>query len=119
MVPSARWNNSPIRSRRALASGRSEAPYSSIHWADAATAVDAEVRLYDNLFTDPAPDSGDKDFLECLNPDSLEIITGCKVEAGLADATAPTGFQFMRMGYFCLTTRIPLPVTSCSTAASV
>ena len=74
----------------------------TIHWADAATAVDAECRLYDNLFTDPAPDSGDKDFLECLNPDSLEIITGCKVEAGLAEAAAPASFQFMRMGYFCL-----------------
>ena len=74
----------------------------TIHWADAATAVDAEVRLYDNLFTDAAPDSGDKDFLECLNPESLEIITGCKVEAGLAEAAAPASFQFMRMGYFCL-----------------
>lgn len=43
-----------------------------------------EVRLYDNLFSDPNPDAADKDFLECLNPDSLEILTGCKVEAGLA-----------------------------------
>ena len=81
----------------------------TIHWADAATAVDAEVRLYDNLFTDPAPDSGDKDFLECLNPDSLEIITGCKVEAGLANAAAPASFQFMRMGYFCLDNKDSAP----------
>ena len=74
----------------------------TIHWVDAATAVDAEVRLYDNLFTDPDPDAADKNFLECLNPSSLEILTGCKVEAGLADAVAPASFQFMRLGYFCL-----------------
>lgn len=74
----------------------------TIHWVDAATAVDAEVRLYDNLFTDPDPDGADKDFMDCLNPGSLEILTGCKVEAGLADAVAPSGFQFMRLGYFCL-----------------
>lgn len=55
----------------------------TIHWVDAATAVDAEVRLYENLFTDPDPDGADKDFMECLNPESLEVLTGCKVEAGL------------------------------------
>ena len=74
----------------------------TIHWVDAATAVDAECRLYDNLFLDAAPDAADKDFLECLNPESLEVVTGCKVEAGLKDAVAPASFQFMRLGYFCL-----------------
>ncbi len=74
----------------------------TIHWVDAASAVDAEVRLYDNLFDDEAPDAADKDFLDCLNPNSLEILTGCKVESGLAEAVAPAGFQFMRLGYFCL-----------------
>ena len=74
----------------------------TIHWVDAATAVDAEVRLYDNLFSDPEPDGADKNFLDCLNPDSLEVLTGCKVEAGLKDAVAPASFQFMRLGYFCL-----------------
>jgi glutaminyl-tRNA synthetase len=74
----------------------------TIHWVDAATAVDAEVRLYDNLFSDESPDAADKDFLACLNPNSLEVLTGCKVEAGLADAVAPANFQFMRLGYFCL-----------------
>ena len=74
----------------------------TIHWVDAATAVDAECRLYDNLFTDAAPDGADKDFMDCLNPASLEIVTGCKVEAGLAGAVAPASFQFMRLGYFCL-----------------
>ena len=73
----------------------------TLHWVDAATAVDAEVRLYDNLFTDPDPDGADKDFLTCLNPDSLEVLTGCKVESSLADAQAPAHYQFMRLGYFC------------------
>ncbi len=73
----------------------------TIHWVDAATAVEAEVRLYDNLFSDPEPDAAGKDFLECLNPGSLEVLTGCKVEAGLADAQPSDRFQFMRQGYFC------------------
>ena len=84
----------------------------TIHCVDAATAVNAEVRLYDNLFTAANPDAADKDFIECLNPGSLEVLTDCKVEAGLAAAadryaenheggkTAP-GYQFMRLGYFC------------------
>ena len=73
----------------------------TIHWVDQNTAVDAEVRLYDNLFSDPDPDSGDKNFLDCLNPDSLTVVTGAKVEASLATAQAGDSFQFMRLGYFC------------------
>ena len=82
---------------------------STIHWVDAETAVDAEVRLYDNLFSDPAPDAADKNFLECLNPDSLEIRTGCKVEAFLASAQPQDRFQFMRTGYFCADSRDSKP----------
>ena len=74
---------------------------STIHWVEANEAVDAEVRLYSNLFTDPDPDAADKDFLECLNPDSLEVLTGCKIERSLAAARAPESYQFMRLGYFC------------------
>jgi len=81
----------------------------TIHWVDANTAVDATVRLYSNLFTDPDPDAADKDFLSCLNPDSLEELTGCKVEAALADATAPMSYQFMRLGYFCVDSRDSRP----------
>ena len=73
----------------------------TIHWVDAATAVDAEIRLYDELFSDPEPDAAGKDFLECLNPNSLEVLTGAKVEAGLAQAQPSDRFQFMRQGYFC------------------
>ncbi len=73
----------------------------TIHWVDAATSLDAEVRLYDNLFSDAAPDAADKNFLDCLNPDSLEILQGCKVEAALCKAAPSDRFQFMRTGYFC------------------
>lgn len=73
----------------------------TIHWVDAAAAVDAEVRLYDSLFLDAAPDAADKDFMECLNPNSLEVLKGCKLEASLAEAAPGARLQFMRLGYFC------------------
>ena len=87
----------------------------TIHWVDAETCVDAEVRLYDNLFLDAQPDGADKDFLECMNPESLTVLTGCKVESALVGEakkydeegesrtahTAPC-YQFMRVGYFCM-----------------
>ena len=90
----------------------------TIHWVDCQTAVDAEVRLYENLFSDAQPDGPDKNFLDCLNPDSLTVLTGCKVESALVEEakkydaegegrtakTAP-GFQFMRVGYFCMDSR--------------
>ena len=64
-------------------------------------AVSAQVRLYDNLFDHPDPDGGDKDFLDCLNPGSLEVLKGCKLEASLAAAQPADRFQFLRLGYFC------------------
>ena len=81
----------------------------TIHWVDAATAMDAEVRLYDNLFSDPEPDAADKNFLDCLNPDSLEVLTGCKVEPTMKEAQAPASFQFLRQGYFCLDSKDSSP----------
>lgn len=77
----------------------------TLHWVDAGSCVDAEVRLYDNLFSDSEPDSGDKNFLNCLNPDSLQVLKGCKVEKSLAGAAFPQSFQFMRKGYFCVDKR--------------
>ena len=74
---------------------------STIHWVDAENCADAEVRLYGNLFSDLDPDGEGKDFLACLNPDSLEILRGCKVETSLMNAKAPSSYQFMRIGYFC------------------
>ena len=72
----------------------------TIHWVDAANCCDAEVRLYDMLFSDPEPDGPDKDFMECLNPNSLEILTSCKVERALEHCTGTDRFQFLRLGYF-------------------
>ncbi len=74
----------------------------TIHWVDAATAKTAQVRLYSSLFMDPEPESGDGDFLDCMNGDSLETLTDCKIEAGILPAHAPASFQFLRLGYFCI-----------------
>ena len=73
----------------------------TIHWVDADNCVDAEVRQYANLFDDPDPDAAGKDFMACLNPNSLEVLTGCKLERSLENAKAPASYQFMRLGYFC------------------
>jgi len=72
----------------------------TIHWVNAADCCEAEVRLYDMLFADPEPDAPGKDYIECLNPNSLEVLTGCKVEKSLADCRAEDRFQFLRLGYF-------------------
>jgi glutaminyl-tRNA synthetase len=80
---------------------------STIHWVDAKTAVDAEIRLYDRLFTVPDPEAGD--FLKVLNPDSLKVLTGCKMEPWLANAKPDERFQFMRQGYFCADSRDSTP----------
>ena len=74
----------------------------TIHWVDANNCENAEVRLYDNLFTDPEPDVGDKNFLDYINPESLTIRKNCKVEKSMALQKAPKSFQFMRLGYFCI-----------------
>ncbi|HEX7843861.1 MAG TPA: glutamine--tRNA ligase/YqeY domain fusion protein [Kofleriaceae bacterium] len=71
-----------------------------IHWVDAATAVPAEVRLYDHLFTSPRPEDGSGDFLQALSPASLEIVPGARVEASLASAPVGSRWQLERVGYF-------------------
>ena len=71
-----------------------------IHWVDAKTAVDGSVRLYDRLFNTENPAAA-ADFTQHLNPDSLEVIEGAKLEASLGAATPETVFQFERVGYFC------------------
>ena len=73
-----------------------------IHWVSATNNIDCEVRLYDRLFTEEMPDTGDKDFLESINPDSIEILSACKAELSLADATVKDHYQFEREGYFIL-----------------
>ncbi len=76
-------------------------PRGVIHWVSA-DSIACEVRLYDRLFMDPTPDSGDKNFLDAINPDSLVILDGCRAEAGLAEAQIGQAYQFEREGYFCL-----------------
>ena len=74
----------------------------TIHWVDANNCKDAQVMLYDNLFTVPDPDSGDKNFLDYLNADSLKVLDNCKVEKDLGDDGYTGSYQFMRLGYFCV-----------------
>ena len=79
----------------------------TIHWVDASTAVDAQIRLYDNLFTVEDPEVGD--YIELLNPQSRITLDGCKVEASLKNAKPGDSFQFMRQGYFCIDNKLSTP----------
>ena len=76
----------------------------TLHWVSAEHAVDAEVRLYDSLFTEREPENAadGTDWIQFLNPDSLEILDNCKVEPSLANASPESRYQFLRMGYFCV-----------------
>lgn len=73
---------------------------STINWVEISSAIDAEVRLYDRLFSVEDPSSADGDFRELLNPDSLKILKGCKVESYLKTAKPMDHFQFLKVGYF-------------------
>jgi glutaminyl-tRNA synthetase len=77
---------------------------STLHWVSAEHALEAEVRLYDQLFIKEDPtDAGDRaDFKAYLNPNSLEILSSCRVEPSLAGATTGSRYQFERQGYFCI-----------------
>ena len=77
---------------------------STIHWVSAAQAKDAEVRVYDTLFTKENPNELEEgqDFTANLNPNSLEVLSECKVEPSLGDAAAGARYQFERLGYFCV-----------------
>ncbi len=88
--PTTRGGNAPPDGRKVQA---------TLHWVSAADAVDAEVRLYDQLFAKPDPDAGN--FAADLNPNSLEVLTGCKLEPALSAGNAPEPVQFERQGYFC------------------
>ena len=73
----------------------------TLHWVSAAQAIDAEVRLYDRLFMTEAPDRGEGSFLDHLNPDSLKVVSGAKLEPNLGRITPGETVQFERLGYFC------------------
>ena len=69
----------------------------------------SEIYDLNNLFSDPEPDGADKDFIDCLNPASLEVLTGCRLERMLASAVPGEDFQFLRLGYFCADSRDSTP----------
>jgi glutaminyl-tRNA synthetase len=74
----------------------------TLHWVSVKHAINAEVRLYDRLFNDEDPAGHkDKDFKELINPESLKILTGCKLEPSLKNAKPESKYQFQRLGYFC------------------
>ena len=73
----------------------------TLHWVETTHAIDAEVLLYDRLFADPNPDGHkEKSFIDFLNPESIQILTNCKLEPSLKNAKPGTTFQFTRLGYF-------------------
>jgi glutaminyl-tRNA synthetase len=76
----------------------------TLHWVSADHALEAEVRLYDRLFTKENPDDVEEgaDFTSNLNPNSLEVLSSCRVEPGLVNAASGDRFQFLRLGYFCV-----------------
>jgi len=79
----------------------------TLHWVSAAHAVEAEVRLYDRLFTkaNPSDDKGGGDFRDHINPNCLQVLKPCYVEPSLAGASPGSGYQFERLGYFCVDTK--------------
>jgi glutaminyl-tRNA synthetase len=93
--PETRGGNSPPDGRKVK---------STIHWVSAEHAIDAEVRVYDTLFTKENPNDVEEghEFTDNLNPQSMQILTGCKLEPSLAKAAPGSRFQFERLGYFCV-----------------
>jgi glutaminyl-tRNA synthetase len=83
----------------------------TLHWVSAGHAVSATVRVYNHLFAAEVPGSGneEKNFLMDLNPDSIEILSGCRLEPCLTDATPGAVFQFERLGYFCVDSLLSKP----------
>jgi len=74
----------------------------TLHWVSASHALDVEIRLYDRLFNHPFPKEADGDFIDYINPDSMQVIEGAKVEPSLKGAAVGDRFQFERVGYFCV-----------------
>jgi len=93
--PETRGGNSPPDGRKVK---------STIHWVSAEHAIDAEVRVYDTLFTKENPNDVEEghEFTDNLNPQSMQILTGCKLEPSLAKAAPGSRYQFERLGYFCV-----------------
>ncbi|WP_339896921.1 glutamine--tRNA ligase/YqeY domain fusion protein [uncultured Gilvimarinus sp.] len=77
-------------------------PKGVIHWVSGAENIDCEVRLYDRLFNEESPGAAGADFLQAINPESLQVLSGAKAEVSLAQAKPESAYQFEREGYFCL-----------------
>ena len=77
-------------------------PRGVIHWVAADNSLECQLRIHDRLFTDPTPDSGEKNFLEHINPEALVVLEGCRAEISLKNAAVGQAYQFEREGYFCL-----------------
>ena len=73
-----------------------------VHWVPVEESIEVEIRLYDRLFNHQAPDSADGDYRDYINPESLQILAGCKAEPSLGNTSAEERFQFEREGYFCV-----------------
>ena len=89
---------------RSGGSAESRKVKATLHWVSAAHAIPAQVRLYDSLFTRPDPDTVEdgRSYTDFLNPDSLEVLSACQLEPGLAGAEVGSRYQFERLGYFCV-----------------
>ena len=89
---------------RSGGSAESRKVKATLHWVSAAHAIPAQVRLYDSLFTRPDPDTVEdgRSYTDFLNPDSLEVLSACQLEPGLAEAEVGSRYQFERLGYFCV-----------------
>ena len=89
-------------------------PRGVIHWVSVPNSLDCTVNLYDRLFNQPLPDSGEGSFTDHINPDSLKVIVGCKAEASLGQAMASKPYQFEREGYFCRDSQSESLVFNCT-----
>jgi glutaminyl-tRNA synthetase len=83
----------------------------TLHWVSAPNAISATVKLYSHLFTEKMPGAtkDGREFTDCLNPDSLEVLSGCRLEPSLANASAGDIFQFERLGYYCVDSKESKP----------
>ena len=89
-------------------------PRGVIHWVSVPNSLDCTVNLYDRLFNQPLPDSGEGSFTDHINPDSLKVIMGCKAEASLGQAMESKPYQFEREGYFCRDSQSESLVFNCT-----
>ena len=89
-------------------------PRGVIHWVSVPNSLDCTVNLYDRLFNQPLPDSGEGSFTDHINPNSLKVVMGCKAEASLGQAMASKPYQFEREGYFCRDSQSESLVFNCT-----